>query len=134
MGPPQVNSAPALAHILLAKGDRAGATRILSQTVQWIDSHPSYGMAWHLRARAAAMMLLGERDEALSNLRAAFEAGHDIRYWWYVIDRDPIWAPVRSDPRFKQIAVICRQAAKSQRARLDALRRSGKVPVRQQTV
>jgi len=132
LGPPQVNSAPALAHILMAKGERARATRLLAQTVQWIDTHPDYGMAFHLRARAEAMMLLGERREALSNLRAAFETGHDVRHWWYVVDRDPVWAPARSDPRFKAIAEMCRQAARMQREKLDDLRRSGKAPVRPQ--
>lgn len=130
MGPAQVITAPALAQILMAKGDRATANRLLAQTVQWIDTHPSYGMTIHMRARAEAMMLLGERDEALSNLQAAFETGHDVRHWWYVIDRDPIWAPVHSDPRFKAIAEMCRRAAHIQRQKLDALRRAGKVPVK----
>lgn len=129
-GPAQVNSAPALAQILMARGDRTTATRLLAQTVQWIDTHPSYGMAFHMRARAEAMMLLGERDEALSNLRAAFETGHDVRHWWYVVDRDPVWAPVRADPRFKAIADMCRQAARVQHEKLEVLRRTGKAPVR----
>ncbi|MEO7246868.1 MAG: hypothetical protein ABIW31_00300, partial [Novosphingobium sp.] len=82
--------------------------------------------------RATAMMLLGERDQALSDLRASIETGHDIRHWWYIIDRDPVWVPVHGDPRFKAIAEICRNAARVQRARLDALRRAGKVPARQE--
>jgi TolB-like protein/DNA-binding winged helix-turn-helix (wHTH) protein/tetratricopeptide (TPR) repeat protein len=132
LGPPQVNSAPALAQILMARGDQAVGERLLAQTVQWIDTHPGYGMAFHMRARAEAMMLLGERTEALSNLRASFETGHDVRSWWYVVDRDPVWAPVRSDPRFEAIAQICREAARIQRERLDALRRADKAPVRPQ--
>jgi TolB-like protein/DNA-binding winged helix-turn-helix (wHTH) protein len=129
-GPPQVNSAPALAQILAAKGERAKATRLLAQTVQWIDTHPGYGMAFHLRARAEAMMLLGDEDEALSNLQAAFVTGHDVRHWWYVVDRDPVWTPVRSDPRFRAIAGICREAARLQHGRLEALRREGRAPAR----
>ena len=132
MGPSQVNSAPALAQVLMASGQRAKANRLLAQTVQWIDTHPAYGMAFHLRARATAMMLLGERKEALSNLRAAFETGHDVRHWWYVVDRDPVWAPVRSDPRFLAIAEMCRQRAQVQRRKLDALRRAGQAPARPQ--
>jgi TolB-like protein/DNA-binding winged helix-turn-helix (wHTH) protein len=130
MGPPQLNTAPALAPILIAKGERAKATRLLAQTVQWIDAHPHYGMPYHMRARAAAMMLLGEPNEALSNLRAAFETGHDVRHWWYVVDRDPVWAPVRADPRFKAIASICRRLARVQSEKLDMLRSARKAPVR----
>jgi TolB-like protein/DNA-binding winged helix-turn-helix (wHTH) protein len=134
LGPPQVISAPALAQILMARGERTKATRLLAQTVQWIDTHPDYGMAFHMRARAEAMMLLGERTEALSNLQAAFETGHDVRHWWYVVDREPIWAPVRADPRFRAIAEMCRAAAREQRERLELLRRTGKAPIRPKSV
>jgi TolB-like protein/DNA-binding winged helix-turn-helix (wHTH) protein/tetratricopeptide (TPR) repeat protein len=129
--PKQLNGAVPLAHILMAKGDRTRGTALLNSAVKWIDSHPSYGMPVHMRIRAEAMMLLGERNEALSNLRASVETGHDIHLWWYVVDHDPVWAPVRSDPRFKAIAELCRQAARVQRAKLDRLRREGKIPSRQ---
>lgn len=132
-GPAQVNAAPALGNILLAKGDKVAGTRLLAQTVQWIDSHPVYGMHVHMRLRATAMMLLGERSEALSNLRASVETGHDIHHWWYVVNRDPVWAPVRSDPRFRAIAEMCREAAMQQRSKLDRLRQTGKVPTRTMT-
>ena len=130
LSPSQVNGAVALGHILLAKGDRSRGTKVLTHAVQWIDAHPSYGMPVHMRIRASAMMLLGERSEALSNLRASVESGHDIRHWWYVVERDPVWAPVRSDPRFRAVAEMYRQAARAQRGKLDALRRAGKVPRR----
>ena len=126
----QIIGAVPLGHVLLAKGDRARSTALLASAVQWIDSHPSYGMPVHMRIRAEAMMLLGERNEALSNLRASVETGRDIHHWWYVVDRDPVWAPVRSDPRFKAIAEMYRQAARVQRAKLDLLRREGKIPSR----
>jgi TolB-like protein/DNA-binding winged helix-turn-helix (wHTH) protein len=128
--PRQANGAVALGHILLAKGDDKLGTRILVNTVNWIDAHPSYGLAVHMRLRAAAMMLLGETDVALSNLKSSFETGGDIHHWWYVIDQDPVWDPVRKDIRFRIIADYCRSAAARQRAKLDALRRAGEVPVR----
>jgi len=126
----QIHAAAALAHILLAAGKRRAAERLLAGTVQWIDAHPKFGLPVHMRVRATAMMLLGNRTEALSNLRASVEAGHDIRHWWYVVEHDPTWEPVRNDPRFAQIAAYCRKAAAQQRAKLDMLRRQGKVPVR----
>lgn len=126
----QMIAAPPLAQILLAKGDKAAGTHLLGDLVRWIDTHPSYGIGGIMRYRAAAMMLLGDRNQALSNLRASIETGHDIRHWWYLIDRDPIWTPIHDDPRFRAIAEMCRQSARDQRTRLDAMRRAGKVPVR----
>ena len=123
-------AAPALANILLAKGDEAAGKRLLADTVRWIDGHPMYGLAGIMRYRAAAMMLLGDNRQALSNLRASIEAGHDIRQWWYIVDRDPVWLPVHDDPRFRAIAAMCRQMARVQRVKLDALRAAGKVPIR----
>jgi len=130
---PQATAAPALGHILLAAGKRQAGERLLAQTVQWIDAHPRYGLVGVYRLRATSLMLLGERDQALSDLQASIETGHDIRHWWYLIDHDPVWAPVHGDPRFRAIADYCRQAARAQRAKLDSLRSAGKVPVRQPT-
>lgn len=127
-------AAPALGHILLAAGKRQEGERLLAQTVEWLDAHPRYGLVGNYRVRATSLMLLGERDEALSNLKASIETGHDIRHWWYLIDRDPVWMPVHNDQRFRAIADFCRQAARVQRTKLDSLRRAGKVPVRQASV
>ena len=127
---PQSNVAPALGHILIAAGKRQAGERLLAQTVQWIDDHPRYGPVGVYRTRATAMMLLGERAQALSNLKSAIETGKDRRHWWYLIEHDPVWGPVRNDPRFRSIADFCRQAARQQRAKLDELRRQGKVPFR----
>ena len=128
---PQSTVAPVLGNILLAAGKRQAGERLLAQTIQWIDDHPRYGLVGNYRIKAASLMLLGERNQALSDLKAAIETGHDIRHWWYLVEKDPIWMPVHSDPRFKSIAEYCRQAAHIQRVKLDALRRAGKVPARQ---
>jgi hypothetical protein len=119
-----------LGQILIAAGKRQAGERLLALTIQWIDDHPRYGLVGNYRIKAASLMLLGERDQALSILEASIETGHDIRHWWYLVERDPIWTPVHDDPRFKSIAEYCRQAAHIQRAKLDALRRAGKVPPR----
>jgi TolB-like protein/DNA-binding winged helix-turn-helix (wHTH) protein/tetratricopeptide (TPR) repeat protein len=127
----QAITAPCLAHILLAKGDRQGGNRLLGRTLAWLDAHYSrFGPSGYLRYRAISMMLLGDEDQALSDLWTSVTTGHDIRQWWYLIDRDPVWAPVRADRRFQRIAAICKQAAAAQRAKLDALRGAGKVPIR----
>jgi TolB-like protein/DNA-binding winged helix-turn-helix (wHTH) protein len=127
---PQSTVAPVLGHILLAAGKRQAGERLLAQTIQWIDGHPSYGIVGNYRTKAASLMLLGERDLALSILKASIETGHDIRHWWYLVERDLVWVPVHGDPRFKAIAEYCRQAAHIQRAKLDSMRRAGKIPAR----
>jgi hypothetical protein len=98
--------------------------------VQWIDDHPRYGLSGLARVRAEALMLLGQRSQALSDLKAAIDTAHDIRHWWYLVDRDPVWAAVHDDPRFREIVAHCRAAAQVQREKLDVLRRAGVVPQR----
>ncbi len=126
---PQAHAAVALGHILLDGNRKEAGTKLLTQTILWVDQHPRYGLVGVGRYRAAAMMLLGQRNEALSELRASFDS-HDIRHWWYVVDHDPVWAPVRNDPRFQAIAKLCHAAAAEQHTKLDTLRKAGKVPVR----
>ena len=123
-------AAPALAHVLLADGKTEAAKRLLVQSIRWVDQHPKLGLVGVGRNKAAALMLLGEQDQALSLLTATVVTGHDLRVCWYLVDRDPVWAPVRGDPRFRAIAASCRKAAAAQREKLDALRRAGKVPER----
>ena len=127
---PHTTAAPALGHLLLAAGNRAAGERLLAQTVQWIDDHPRYGLSGLARVRAEALMLLGQRSQALSDLKAAVDTAHDIRHWWYLVDRDPVWAAVHDDPRFREIVAHCRSAAQVQREKLDVLRRAGVVPQR----
>jgi TolB-like protein/DNA-binding winged helix-turn-helix (wHTH) protein len=126
----QTTAAVALGNLLLASGKTNQANRLLSQTIQWIDHHPLLGIVGVGRVKAGALMLLGQRDAALSLLTATVQSGHDMRFWWYLADRDPVWAPVRTDPRFRAIVAMCRKASAEQRAKLEALRRAGKVPQR----
>lgn len=126
----QTTPAVALGHILLAGGKTAQGTHLLGQTIRWIDQHPRLGLVGVGRIKAGALMLLGQRDEALSLLTATVQSGHDLRFWWYLVDRDPVWKPARGDPRFRAIAAMCRRAAAEQRTKLDAMRKAGRVPVR----
>jgi TolB-like protein/DNA-binding winged helix-turn-helix (wHTH) protein len=123
----QTTAAVALGNLLLASGKTRQANQLLTQTIQWIDHHPFLGLVGVGRVKAGALMLLGQRNEALSLLTATVQSGHDMRFWWYVADRDPVWAPVRSDPRFRAIVAMCRKASAQQRAKLEALRKAGKV-------
>ena len=86
----QYTVAPMHGHLLLAGGRAAEGRRLLAQAIEWIDEHPKLGIAGVARIKAAALMLLGERDQALSVLTASVRAGHDIRHWWYMVGGDPV--------------------------------------------
>jgi TolB-like protein/DNA-binding winged helix-turn-helix (wHTH) protein/Tfp pilus assembly protein PilF len=126
----QTTAAVALGHILLASGKTAQGKLFLGRTIRWIDQHPRLGLVGVGRIKAGALMLLGQRDAALSLLTATVRSGPDRRLWWYLVGHDPVWAPVRGDPRFRAIEALCRRAATEQRAKLEAMRRAGKAPVR----
>ena len=123
-------SAP-LAKILLAEGKRDVAMRFLAQTVRWVDEHPKLGFeGGNGRVKASALLMLGQKDQALSVLLAATQGAHDIRHCWYLVSQDPVWAPVHGDPRFREVAAVCDASLRTQRTLLEAMRRAGKVPTR----
>jgi TolB-like protein len=117
-----------LAHLKLARGERSEAERDLRELIGWMNTNERFGL--HHRPRALALMLLGETDRALEELAASVEQDRDYRHWWYFFDREPIWAPVRSDPRFRAVRDAVRVHVGQQRAKLEALRASGQVPRR----
>ena len=117
-----------LAHLKLTQGERAAAERDLRELIAWMNTNERYGL--HHRPRALAYMLLGERERALQQLADSLDKDRDYRHWWYFFDREPIWAPVRDDPRFLALRDRVREHAARQRARLEAMRASGQVPRR----
>lgn len=127
----QMTPSVPLAQILLAQGKTDQAARLLAGAVRWLDEHSALGLAGGTgRAKAGALMLLGQRDQALSVLLATTQGAHDIRHCWYLVGQDPVWAPVRGDPRFRHVAALCAASISEQRALLEAARKAGKVPRR----
>jgi len=125
----QTVAALPLAQILSAEGKREVAARFLAQTVRWVDEHPKLGLeGGNGRVKAGALMLLGQKDQALSVLFAAAQTAHDTRHCWYLIGQDPVWIPVHNDPRFRQVIGICEASIRTQRSLLEEMRRAGKVP------
>jgi predicted Zn-dependent protease len=117
-----------LAQLRLARGEREAAVAELRALLAWMDDNERFGL--HHHPRAQALMLLGDTDRALAELAAAYDEDRDYRQWWYVLGRDPTWAPVRADPRFRAISDAARAHVRRERATLDALRLDGKVPPR----
>ncbi|MFO1457731.1 MAG: winged helix-turn-helix domain-containing protein [Steroidobacteraceae bacterium] len=108
--------------------ERDAARADLQALITWMDANERFGL--HHYPRAQALMLLGDSARALDELAASFSADHDYRQWWYMLDRDPTWATVRSVPRFKAIRDAVRVHVQQQREALAALRAAGKVPRR----
>jgi len=82
------------------------------------------------RARAQALMLLGETERALADLAASFRDDRDYTQWWYTLDHDPIWWDARSDERFRALATEVRAYAARERQAVEEMRRRGEIPRR----
>ena len=119
-----------LAHLELAQGHRARAEETLRAVIQWIDADANPRPVYKRRSRAQALMLLGETEQAFTNLAASFRDDHDYLQWWYTLDRDPVWDPIRGDERFRALATEVRAHAAREREAVEALRREGKIPTR----
>ena len=123
-----VPAAVALAHLLQASGERTRSAKVLDELFAWLDrNEPRRPMLRRLRTNALALQ--GHRDAALAALAGDFRSGYRGG-WWYTIERDPLWADMRSDPRFRAIAAEARAHAAGQRALLEEMRRKGDVPFR----
>jgi hypothetical protein len=62
-------------------------------------------------------MLKGDRAGALAKLGDSFRA-NDLMQWWYTLERDPVWAPVRQSAEFKAIEREVRARVDHERASL----------------
>lgn len=122
---------PAVARLLQTLGRRAEARQLLADCIAWVDAYhvPNLGNVYALRVKATALQLLGETDLALAALDASFRA-HDYVQWWYTLERDPVWKPLHSDPRFVAILQRAREHVASEAAALETLRERGLVPRR----
>jgi len=120
----------ALAHLELIQGHHQAARDMLRAVIGWIDANPQYGSVFRLRYRAEAQMLLGEREQALRDLKDAFVTDRDHVEWWYTLRRDPIWNAVRQTPDFQVIQADANAFLARERAKLEEFRRRGEVPRR----
>jgi DNA-binding SARP family transcriptional activator/TolB-like protein len=79
------------------QGNRAEAERI-SAMLEALERPYLFGEHTYWRARIAA--LLGERDEALALLRAAYAQGYK---WWLPLHREPDLESLRDHPAFREL-------------------------------
>jgi len=116
-----------LAQLLRAAGETRRADALLQRLPGAIDaSIPRFGTVFALRTRATVQLLTGDIDGALATLRNSFAEG-DLSQWWYTLERDRLWLPLRSDPRFEAIDSQVRARVAQEAAALAELRRSGRI-------
>ncbi|HTM31260.1 MAG TPA: winged helix-turn-helix domain-containing protein [Vicinamibacterales bacterium] len=98
----------ALAGVLAARGDAAGARRRLDEVLarQYRDHHVAYGLG-------AAYAQLGDADRAGQWLRTAADSGFPCLVWF---ERDPLLQPLRGSASFAELLAYVRSVRESVRS------------------
>ena len=121
-----------LADLRDAQSRKTEAAQLRSAAAAWNDANEAkWSSLYAKRLRARLWLLAGQRDAALQELAASFRAG-DYVQWWYTLERDPAWAAVHGDPRFRAIDAEVRAYIAKQRGTVEELRRHGEIPRRGQ--
>jgi TolB-like protein/DNA-binding winged helix-turn-helix (wHTH) protein/Tfp pilus assembly protein PilF len=121
-------AAACVAQLLQASGDKPRSKRLLARLPAAIDaSIPRYGKLFALRTKATVQLLAGDPDAALRTLADSF-AADDLTQWWYTLEHDPLWQPLRDDPVFVATAAQVRAKVALEQAKLTEARRAGRVP------
>jgi hypothetical protein len=119
-----------LAQLRLAAGDNGRADTLAKASLGWIERDAArYGKYWLEGNRAVALALLRRDDEAIGALANAFSNGMCWR-WWYTLQSDAAFVQLRDNPRFQSIVTRTRAQVAEQRAILEDMRSTGRVPDR----
>jgi tetratricopeptide (TPR) repeat protein len=118
-----------LAQLRLAAGDRDRANTLATASLKLSGREAVHYRKHQLEDhRAVALALLQRNEEAIEALER-FSSAYGWR-WWYLLQRDPSFAQIRSDPRFQRLLTQARAHAAEQRKILEGMRRAGRVPDR----
>ena len=115
------------AHLNLVLGDRAESERNARRLLE--ANHDEINRRLFTVPKAAALTLLREHDAAIELLEDHGKFGFGWR-WWYTFDREPVFDPLRADPRFQALAAKAHANADAERERLRTMRERGEVPTR----
>lgn len=120
-------AAACLAELLLKSGNPGRARRLLDALLPAIEATiPADGPVYSLRTIASVRLLMGDQRGALAALAESFRA-EDLMQWWYTIERDPLWEPLRKSGEFQSIARQVRARVALEQATLAGLRRTGQI-------
>ncbi|MGL6222577.1 MAG: tetratricopeptide repeat protein, partial [Steroidobacteraceae bacterium] len=118
-----------LAQLLQHSGQPERARRLLDALPPAIEpTIPRDGSVHSLRTLASIRLLTGDQPGALELLAQSFRAA-DLLQWWYTIERDPLWEPLRRTPEFQAIERDVRARVAQQQAIAAEWRRTGKHPL-----
>jgi len=118
-----------LSQLMVAAGQAEQALALRRAASAWLDTNEAKFFGGSRGLHAAALLLDGKQDAALSELAESFRSRLYVN-WWYTIDHDPLWLPLHNDPRFQAIEADVRRYIDEQRSDLEALRLNGLVPQR----
>ena len=110
--------------LLRVQGDQAGLSQVLPPLKALLDKNESRS-GW---AHGYYKLLSGDPDGALALL--AIDMRHQHSLTWWILERDPLWADLRSDARFRDTVEFARGQAAQQREILERMRQRGEVPIR----
>jgi TolB-like protein/DNA-binding winged helix-turn-helix (wHTH) protein len=118
-----------LSQLMAAAGQSEQALTLRRAASAWLDTNEIRFFGDARGLRAAALLLDGKQDAALSELAESFRSGRYVN-WWYTLKFDPLWVPLHKDPRFQAIEADVQKYIDVQRTELEALRKNGLVPRR----
>jgi TolB-like protein/DNA-binding winged helix-turn-helix (wHTH) protein len=128
-----MTAAVALADVLKESGEEARARRLLRAVLAEMEHGAKdlqRGEFWYMRERPMALMLLGDTEGAMQALQRAFAASYSVTEWWFSLEADPVYEPLRADARFKAMLEEARGHAREEHEALARLRKEAIVPAR----
>jgi hypothetical protein len=118
------------------RGDAAGAKRLVNDAFRFLKSKPKTSpkaVDFDAIYRAKLHILTGQYDLALEELTESVHGNFAAFPYGWTLAQDPVWDPVRADPRFQTIERKYRDDVAQQHALLMEMRRKGEVPQRNAT-
>jgi TolB-like protein/Tfp pilus assembly protein PilF len=130
---PLRDAAIGLADLLLKSGQEPLGRELLATILARMRyeigelGRPEY---WYYRWHPTALALNGEHGAAIAMIERSVASGLGLGDWWYYLESEPAYAPLRRDARFQELLRQVRAHVEVQRRVLNRLRADGVVPER----